>query len=80
MNHPLSLTNPFEVARSGDAVLLVAQSNLAQLRSIETQAQIWQPGEGYSEAQPLQVMLKFLYYVEDTIPPRPWVEPETQGE
>ena len=74
MNNPLALTNPFEIARDGDAVILVAQSDLQRLHSIETMAQIWRPGEGYGPVTRLQVMFKFLYGVTDTVPPVPWVE------
>lgn len=76
MNNQLALTNPFEIARDGDAVLLVAQSDLTRLYNIRTMAQIWRPGEGYGPLTPLQVMFKFLYHVVDTVPPVPWVRPE----
>lgn len=73
-NRP-ALTNPFEIARSGDAVLLVAMRDLAHLHDTKTMAQIWRPGEGYGPLTRLQSMFKFLYHVVDTVPPRPWVEP-----
>lgn len=71
----LALTNPYEVARDGSSVILVAQADLGNLQSIETMAQIWQPDEGYSRPERLQVMLKFLYNVAETVPPQPWTDP-----
>lgn len=71
----LVLQNPMEIGRDGSDVFLVAAADVGNLQSIDTMAQIWQPGKGYSEPDRLQVILKFSYYYEDTIPPVPWVEP-----
>lgn len=72
MTIQLALVDPVEVARCGDTVILVAAGDLAKLRDIQTIAQMWQPNTGYGAPKPLQVMLKFLYFVEETTPPRPW--------
>lgn len=72
MTTKLALVEPVEIARSGDTVILVAAGDLGNLHSISTLAQLWQPATGYGEPKPLQVMLKFLYYVEETKPPQPW--------
>lgn len=69
----LRLTNPAIVARSGDMVLI---ANGDVLDNLDTDAQTWAPTEGYSEVKPLQVWLKFLYYLDEVNPPEPWVEPQ----
>lgn len=68
----LQLTSPVIVARSGQIVLL-AESDVATNKN--TNAQTWQPDMGYSEAEPLQGLLQFLYYLEEVNPPAPWTEP-----
>lgn len=69
------LSEPYEIARDGNSVILVAKADLGNLQSLETMAQIWQPGEGYGPLTRLQVMFKFLYGVVEIVPPIPWVEP-----
>lgn len=71
----IKLSEPYEIARDGNSVILVARADLSKLQSLETMAQIWQPSEGYGPLTRLQVMFKFLYGVTETIPPIPWVEP-----
>jgi len=70
----LALTNPYEIARDGNSVILVAQADLRNLKSIDTMAQIWTPDEDYSPPARLQSMLKFLYHVVETAPVR-WGTP-----
>lgn len=72
MTTQLVLVDPVEIGRSGDTVILVAADDVDNLHSIRIKAQLWRPDTGYSEPKPLQVMLKFLYYVEETTPPQPW--------
>lgn len=69
----LGLTDPVVVARSGDMVLI---ANGDVISNLDTDAQTWTPVEGYSEVKPLQVWLKFLYYLNEVNPPVPWVEPQ----
>ena len=69
----LRLTNPVIVARSGDAVLLVSEGE--DPRAMSTLGQMWDPRDGYGEPNPVQVHLKFLYYIEEVDPPEPWQEP-----
>lgn len=68
----IELANPLLVARSGDT-LIIGEADY--IDNPMTQAQLWTPGEGYSPVRPLQVHLKFLYYLEDVVPPQPWQEP-----
>lgn len=68
----LTLTDPVLVALSGET-RIIAEANFQD--DPLALAQLWKPGRGYGEAKPLQVHLKFLYYIEDVIPPKPWVEP-----
>lgn len=69
----MALSNPVVVARNGDFVLLVSGDD--DLKDINTLAQTYAPDEGYSATKPLQVWLKFLYYLEEVNPPEPWHEP-----
>lgn len=69
----LEIANPVIVARSGDAVVLMPAG--ANPQAPQTQGQVWTPGDGYSRLEPLQVHLKFLYYLEEVNPPQPWQEP-----
>lgn len=69
----LGLIDPVIVARSGDMVLI---ANGDVVDNLDTDAQAWTPTEGYSEVKPLQVFLKFLYYLDEVNPPAPWVEPQ----
>lgn len=68
----LKLIKPVIVAHNGDMVLL---ANGDVVSNFDTDAQTWSPGEGYSSVKPLQVWLKFLYYLEEVNPPQPWIEP-----
>ena len=68
----LGLTKPMIVAKSGPAVLLTEGGALD-----DADAQTWSPTEGYSEVKPLQVWLKFLYYLEEVDPPEPWEDPSS---
>lgn len=68
----IKLANPMLVARSGDTAIIVSGDDTDNPM---TDAQLWTPGEGYSDLQPLQVHLKFMYYLDDVLPPRPWQEP-----
>ncbi len=70
----LRLEDPYQIASLSDGALLVAKRDLGNLQSLATQAQIYRNGE-YSLVQPLQVMLKFLYDITESVPPVPWVEP-----
>lgn len=70
----LQIDKPVVVARSGNAVLLMAAGG--NPADMGTFGQLWSPDGGYSELRPLQVHLKFLYYVEAVNPPQPWQEPE----
>lgn len=72
----LELISPYKIASIGDGALLVSGNDLDSLRDIETQAQIWQPQTGYSLCKSLQIMLKFLYELEE-IEPEPWNDPES---
>lgn len=67
----IRLTNPVIVART-DNVALIAKGDVPD--NPNTDAQTWSATEGYSEVKPLQVWLKFLYYLEPVDPPVPWVE------
>lgn len=71
----VAFQDPMEIGRDGNDAILVAAADVGNLRSIDTMAQIWQPGKGYSEPDRLQVMFKFLYDFVETIPPQPWTEP-----
>lgn len=73
----LTLSNPMEIARDGEDVILVAAADVGNLQSIDTMAQIWRPGVGYFAPERLQVMLRFLYDFQETVPPVAWVEPTT---
>lgn len=68
----LRLTDPVIVARNGDMALIASGDVVTNL---DTDAQTWSPEEGYSEVKPLQVWLKFLYYLDEVQPPQPWIEP-----
>ena len=68
----IDLTNPLLIARSGRTMIIVSGDDRGNPM---TGAQLWTPGEGYSEVKPLQVHLKFMYYIEDVDPPEPWSEP-----
>ncbi|TXH11113.1 MAG: hypothetical protein E6R03_14660 [Hyphomicrobiaceae bacterium] len=68
----LALKEPLLIARN-DAVLVLAEADFQE--NPMTNAQLWRVGSGYSEVQPLGVHLKFLYYLEDVIPPQPWSDP-----
>lgn len=68
----LRLTDPVIVARNGDMVLITSGDVATNL---DTDAQTWSLEEGYSEVKPLQMFLKFLYYLEEVRPPQPWIEP-----
>lgn len=71
----LVVVEPYEIARDGEDVILVARDDLGNLQNIDTMAQLWRPKAGYFKPERLQVMFKFLYDVTETIPPIPWVEP-----
>lgn len=68
----LMLKQPLLVARN-DVVSVLAEADYAD--NPMTAAQLWRGGEGYSDVQPLGVHLKWLYFLEDVIPPQPWSEP-----
>lgn len=68
------IKDAYEIARSGDDVLLVSKEDLKKLGDMATLTQIYRDGE-YLKPIPLQVLLKFLYYVEETDPPVKWVDP-----
>lgn len=68
----LMLQSPLLLARN-DAVSVIAEADFQD--NPMTDAQIWRAGEGYSEVQPLGVHLKWLYFLQDVIPPEPWSEP-----
>jgi hypothetical protein len=68
----IELANPLLVARSGGTAIIISGDDADNPM---TGAQLWSPDEGYSSVKPLQVHLKFLYYITDVIPPQPWVEP-----
>ena len=68
----LKLKKPMLVARNS-AVFVIAESDFRA--NPMTDAQVWRVDGGYSEVQPLQVHLKFTYYLQDVIPPEPWSEP-----
>jgi hypothetical protein len=68
----IALTNPLLVARSGGTAIIVSADDADNPMA---DAQVWRRDTGYGSVKPLQVYLKFLYYVEDVIPPVPWVEP-----
>ncbi len=68
----MKLVDPMIVGRS-DSLYLLASGDVSTNRL--TDAQTWEPSSGYSEVLPLQVWLKFLYYLDNVIPPEPWIEP-----
>lgn len=68
----MKLDNPVLVGITGDLRLIASGDVLA---NPNTDAQTWSERDGYSEVQPLQVWLKFLYYIEAVNPPEPWTEP-----
>lgn len=68
----IKIQGPLLVGRSGDT-LIIAGSNFRTDPLAD--AQLWTPTNGYSKIAPLQVHLKFLYYVEEITPPQPWIEP-----
>lgn len=68
------LKNPVVVARDGDGFLL-AESDVAT--NPMTDAQTWDPDDGYGPVKPLAVYLKFIGgYLVEVNPPEPWVEPK----
>lgn len=69
----LGLKDPLVVATSANMWLIADRDFATNLRA---NAQTWSAADGYSEAKPLQVWLKFLYYLEEVNPPYPWVEPK----
>lgn len=68
----LMLKEPLLVARN-DVVSVLAEADFQD--NPMTNAQLWRGGEGYSDVQPLGVLLKWSYYLEDVTPPQPWVAP-----
>ena len=66
------IPNPVVIYTDGDETIIVAADGANDPMAL---AQVWEPGRGYSDAKPLGVWLKFLYYLDAVIPPQPWVEP-----
>ena len=69
----LELTNPVAIAVAADTWVIISRQGIDDPM---TPAQLWSPGNGYGDVQPLGVHLKWLYYLEYLEPPRPWVEPK----
>lgn len=70
----LQLSRPYVVFRSGDIRVLVGAESISNLDALDTQAQLWNPRNGYSDIRLLQSVLKFLYEIETVTPPQPWSE------
>ena len=68
----LEIQSPMVIASSVDVAVIVSA---ADVDNVDAPAQLYVPGDGYSQVKPLQVHLKWLYIINDINPPEPWIEP-----